>query len=49
MAHDVADLVENPDVDYAEHVRNYRLFLRLVLYSAIGVAGILILLAFISL
>lgn len=49
MAHDLADPVSHPDMDYAAHVRTYRLFLKFALYGTIGVAGILILLALITL
>lgn len=49
MAHDLTDAVGSADADYAEHLRTYRLFLRLVHYSLIGAVVILILLAFITL
>jgi hypothetical protein len=35
----------NPAMDYAEHERTYRMFLRLVQYTLAGVAVILALLA----
>ena len=49
MGHDAADQNVHPDMDYAEHLRTYRHFLKLALYSTLGVAAILVLLAIITL
>ncbi|WP_395667224.1 aa3-type cytochrome c oxidase subunit IV [Methylocella sp.] len=49
MGHDVAEQNVHPDMDYAEHLRTYRLFLKLALYLTAGVAAILVLLALITL
>jgi Bacterial aa3 type cytochrome c oxidase subunit IV len=48
MANDHAQSVDHPAMDYEEHERTYKLFLRLLKFTAIGVICILILLAFIA-
>ena len=35
----------HPSMDYSEHQRTYKLFLKLALYTVIGVAALLVLLA----
>jgi len=46
MAENNAQTVGRPAVDYDEHEKTYRLFLRLIKYSIAGVAVVLTLLAF---
>ncbi|MEJ0092160.1 MAG: aa3-type cytochrome c oxidase subunit IV [Methylocella sp.] len=48
MANDYAQSVDHPAMDYDEHERTYKLFLRLLKFSVIGVICILILLAVIA-
>lgn len=48
MANDHAQSVGPSELDYDEHEKTYKLFLRLVTFSIVGAAGILILLAFIA-
>jgi hypothetical protein len=45
MAEDHAPLTGHPAMDYAEHERTYKLFLKLVKYTVIGAVALLILLA----
>jgi hypothetical protein len=35
----------HPSMDYAEHARTYKLFLKLTLYTIVGVAALMVLLA----
>ena len=35
----------HPSMDYSEHQRTYKLFLKLALYTVIGVAALLVLMA----
>ncbi len=46
MTDDHASSVQ--DFDYAEHEQTFKLFVRLVVFAAAGVAGILIILAIIA-
>jgi hypothetical protein len=48
MANDHAQSVDHPAMDYVEHERTYKLFLRLLKFTAIGVICILIFLAVIA-
>ncbi len=48
MANDHAQSVDHPAMDYDEHERTYKLFLKLLKFSAIGVVCILIILAIIA-
>ena len=47
MIDDNAMSAGHPDMDYAEHEKTYRLFLWLLKNGAIGVACVIIILAFI--
>jgi Bacterial aa3 type cytochrome c oxidase subunit IV len=46
MAENESRAAGHPVMDYAEHEKTYRMFLRLIKYTAAGVAVILALLAF---
>jgi Bacterial aa3 type cytochrome c oxidase subunit IV len=46
MAEHNAEPAGHPDMDYAEHERTYEMFVRLLKYSAIGVIGLLAMLAY---
>ncbi len=49
MASQHAGVAESPDVEFAEHVHTYRLFINGMKYGAIAVVIILIVLAFLTL
>ena len=46
MAENEASSAAHPAMDYDAHEKSYRMFLRLIKYSAAGAATILVLLAF---
>ncbi|VFU08980.1 aa3-type cytochrome c oxidase subunit IV [Methylocella tundrae] len=48
MTNDHAQPISTSGLDYEEHEKTYKMFLRLLTFSGAGVAGILILLAIIA-
>jgi hypothetical protein len=46
MAETESRTAGHPAMDYAEHERTYRMFLKLIKYTVVGTAAILALLAF---